>query len=249
MCIYYDSSCIATFSNLIDSRVHSHYFMQIVISLDKSFQIAFDGVVIESQNVLIDTAVKHQLDGQNNWQFYLLIDPNSQLGNKIRKKRLKNCGFSFLEEESSQQLKTILNDFDRQTESKHDFKRLLFELECILLTGCEQHHGLDSRVIKVRKILSTCDLNKITVTKLCKMVFLSESRLSHLFKDEMGISISSYLLSLKLRRAMELVQLGRSCTDAAYEAGFSDSAHLSRTFKKNFGISPKNLKAKVAMPC
>jgi AraC-like DNA-binding protein len=34
---------------------------------------------------------------------------------------------------------------------------------------------------------------------------------------------------------------GRSRTEAAHETGFADSAHLSRTFRQMFGISPAML--------
>ena len=34
---------------------------------------------------------------------------------------------------------------------------------------------------------------------------------------------------------------GGSWTEAAHEAGFADSAHLSRTFKRMFGMNPATL--------
>ena len=34
---------------------------------------------------------------------------------------------------------------------------------------------------------------------------------------------------------------GSSLTEAAHEAGFADSAHLSRTFRATFGIAPSFL--------
>ena len=34
---------------------------------------------------------------------------------------------------------------------------------------------------------------------------------------------------------------GGSWTESAHEAGFADSAHLSRTFKRMFGMNPATL--------
>lgn len=243
MHIYHDSSSIAIFSDLVDSHVHSHYFMQVAISLDESFNVTFNGKTHETESVLIDMDVKHQLQGKNTWQLYLLIDPNSRLGKKIRENLLKGSDFAFLDSKKLNRVKTLLKDFDYRMEDTKAFNKLMGEVQKVLFTDYrDEQYDQDPRIMKVREILSSCELNKITVTELSKMVFLSESRLSHLFKKVMGISFSSYLLYLKLKKAMELVQLGRSCTDAAYEAGFSDSAHLSRTFKQKFGMSPKNLK-------
>lgn len=42
-------------------------------------------------------------------------------------------------------------------------------------------------------------------------------------------------------RAVELFVGGVSLTEAAHGAGFSDSAHLSRTFRRMFGVSAASL--------
>ena len=42
-------------------------------------------------------------------------------------------------------------------------------------------------------------------------------------------------------RALELFVEGASLTDAAHGAGFADSAHLSRTFRRMFGINAASL--------
>jgi len=49
-------------------------------------------------------------------------------------------------------------------------------------------------------------------------------------------------LWLRLMRAVERFAAGASLTDAAHEAGFADSAHLSRTFRRMFGIAAGSLR-------
>jgi AraC-like DNA-binding protein len=55
-----------------------------------------------------------------------------------------------------------------------------------------------------------------------------------------GIPVRRYLLWLRLRDAVEQVFNGMSFTYAAHHAGFSDSAHLSRTFKQMSGMTLTN---------
>lgn len=97
----------------------------------------------------------------------------------------------------------------------------------------------DSRIEHVLSLLKEeCD-QVPQVPELAGEVGLSESRLQHLFKEYLGLSISKYSLWQRIKEAMRLViQEGRDLTYAAHEAGFADLAHLSRMFKRYFGYSP-----------
>jgi AraC family transcriptional regulator len=46
----------------------------------------------------------------------------------------------------------------------------------------------------------------------------------------------SVAASLRIERAVQLYAGGRSLTEAAHQAGFADSAHFSRTFRRTFGL-------------
>ncbi|MGA9918254.1 MAG: AraC family transcriptional regulator [Paraburkholderia sp.] len=76
---------------------------------------------------------------------------------------------------------------------------------------------------------------------LADMCGLSESGLAHLFAAVTGSSISQYLLWVKMRKAAEMFVENVKLTEVAHVIGFSDSAHLSRTFKKYFSITPSFL--------
>ena len=70
---------------------------------------------------------------------------------------------------------------------------------------------------------------------------VSESWLSHHFGDRVGVPIRRYVLWRRLRLAIKAALDGDSLTDAAHAAGFSDSAHLTRTFRETFGVAPSFL--------
>lgn len=72
-------------------------------------------------------------------------------------------------------------------------------------------------------------------------VGLSESRLAHLFAEELGLPFRTYVAWLRLRRAAGSLQAGASITTAAHDAGFADSAHFTRTFRRMFGIVPSDI--------
>jgi AraC-like DNA-binding protein len=69
-------------------------------------------------------------------------------------------------------------------------------------------------------------------------VGLSASRVTHLFRDQVGISLRAYRSWVRFLLAAEALRDGASLTDAAHRAGFADVAHLHRTFRHHFGLQP-----------
>jgi AraC-like DNA-binding protein len=80
-----------------------------------------------------------------------------------------------------------------------------------------------------------------SLDRLAAVSGLSRSRLMHLFTESVGVPIRPYLLWLRLQRAACDVMNGASVTDAAQNAGFSDAAHLTRTFRRMLGTTPSDL--------
>lgn len=69
----------------------------------------------------------------------------------------------------------------------------------------------------------------------------SPQHFSRVFNKQVGISVPAYVRWARLRLIARSLAAGRTLTDAAHEAGFSDSAHLSRTFHETFGVRPSDL--------
>ncbi|PID53099.1 MAG: hypothetical protein CSA58_03420 [Micrococcales bacterium] len=72
-------------------------------------------------------------------------------------------------------------------------------------------------------------------------VALSARQLRRLFVADVGIPFRRYVLWRRVCRAVLTVQDGTDLTTAAATAGFADSAHFSRTFRKTFGLNPSQV--------
>jgi AraC family transcriptional regulator len=76
---------------------------------------------------------------------------------------------------------------------------------------------------------------------VAKTVFLSPSRFTHLFREEVGVPFRRYVLWRKFTRAVLLIGRGATLSAAAHLSGFADSAHLTRTGYQMFGVAPSVL--------
>ena len=79
----------------------------------------------------------------------------------------------------------------------------------------------------------------ITVDDLARMFYVSNSTVSHLFKEKMGVSIYRYVTQRRLIAAKSLILEGKLMEDVAREVGFADYSTFYRAFKQEFGISPR----------
>lgn len=115
---------------------------------------------------------------------------------------------------------------------------ILTDLVQELVPDMEPLPSADARIAALLDRLRALPEKRVTLRKLAEEAGLSESRLTHLFKQQTGVPIRRYLLWLRLNDAMDKAMAGATLTEAAHMAGFSDSAHLSRTCQEMFGINP-----------
>lgn len=100
---------------------------------------------------------------------------------------------------------------------------------------------LDPRITTVLTRVQASDDLRVSLSAAAEMAFLSPSRFAHLFKQQMGLPFSRYMLWRKLTRAMLAIGSERTIADAAHAADFADAAHLTRTFYQMVGMAPSVL--------
>lgn len=78
----------------------------------------------------------------------------------------------------------------------------------------------------------------ITVEELASVAGLSPAHFARAFKEQTRETPHGYIVRRRLERARELLARGLSISDAALASGFCDQAHLSRMFRRRFGVTP-----------
>ena len=94
----------------------------------------------------------------------------------------------------------------------------------------------DSREPLIRELLESG--RDLTLTDLARELGTSYFWASRLMSDVFGMSLRDYKSWQKLQRVFHLLHSKRSITEIAHAAGFTDSAHLSRTYQRWFGQPP-----------
>jgi two-component system response regulator YesN len=104
------------------------------------------------------------------------------------------------------------------------------------------------KVTQIRPAINYIDANydkHITLADIAKASHLSVSRLAHIFKEQMGITIIDYLTSVRIERAKQmLLATEQSCTEICFQVGYNNQSYFSRTFKDLVGMTPRQFRTR-----
>jgi two-component system response regulator YesN len=109
------------------------------------------------------------------------------------------------------------------------------------------YHALDSgRTRRLKPAIDYIDRNysqKIGLADVAKAAYLSVSRLGHLFKEQMGMTVIDYLTRVRIDHAKHLLlATDDSCTQICFESGYNNQSYFCRTFKEIVGMTPRQFR-------
>jgi len=231
----------------VEAKEHKHNAIQIVWPSANS-----NVTLLETQittPLVIASDIEHRLVMQAGW--VILVEPQSWLG-VLLSDYLQEAKFREITDLAyfcSEKIQLIVDSGTPITL----LTPLLLALNINWQQTTEplniQGQQIDHRIKQLLNKLNNCfgseclKPNRWRAHEVASELAISESRFLHLFRQEMGIAWRPYLLWRRLLCAVEAIKHGRNATEAAYLAGFSDSAHLSRTFHNLFGMTLRDAKS------
>lgn len=241
--IFFWSGRVLVLGPIADLEIHAHHAVQAAVSPVGPFEIVIEDETVRTRAVLIEADRPHRLDSLGRDVAVFLIEPESVDAGRLRRGCLSTCGHHVVGPATADpvaEMVAILNRSDVGCgEASRCFERMLE----LWGGGPEPPPARDERIDDAVALIRALPEKKISLGELASHVHLSESRFIHLFTEQVGIPPRRYLLWARLMDALEASFRGDTLTGAAHNAGFADSAHLSRTFRRMFGRAPSFLSA------
>ncbi len=148
-----------------------------------------------------------------------------------------------------------LTDMQEELESSRfgrDVEVLLLAGECLLelnRAACEREsREKDTLYGKILVYIDDHLFEGLSLEKLSEVFFVSRYYISHLFKENMGLSVHRYILKKRLSLCREAILSGENITRVYLSFGFLDYSAFYRAFKKEYGLSPREFKSRYGSP-
>ena len=219
---------------------HSHHAIQIVISLDEPFAICgHHEEWRQGRGMIVRPDAVHSFDCNGAFGAMLFVDPESSEGAWLQ--TLLTHDITIVPDARLASSVSELRMFAEQPFASMEVGPLIRHCVHALSPGPPPMRSLDPRITKVLNGIQASDDLRVSLDTAAGMAFLSPSRFAHLFKEQVGLPFSRYMLWRKLTRAMLAVGSERTIADAAQAADFADAAHLTRTFYQMVGMAPSVL--------
>ncbi len=222
--LFFEKTYIVVVPTFKETLVHRHNMLHVFFG-NGDLLLSVGGKDVRGNVIILENDVEHKApDGQI--AFFLFVDPTSHFAQVLRGNFLKG------------QLAVALNlsgvTFDKQSLTEEIIKKTVFDFAGEVQLS---KLNLDERILQILHNIDSFKHLGERVSEIAEKYCYSESYLTHLFKNETGITLKSYLLMRQFEYVWREVVKGRSLTEASMDAGFSSPSHFSDVCRKLTGIS------------
>jgi AraC-like DNA-binding protein len=220
------------------SPIHAHHAIQITIALSGTLMLADERIELAARCLAVAADAPHRIESRGVLGF-VFVEPESPLGRILSARLFADGRLAAIEDgHFLEALQALSGAFDGLS---RDDLLVMAERALAFLVPLPAAATPDARIDRIIERATMHPDRPLTETAAAAGVYLSPERLRHLFVEETGLAFKTYLLWRRLVRALDHYATGASLTEAAHAAGFADSAHFSRAFKRTFGLPATTL--------
>lgn len=215
------------------SRAHAHHWWHLVLPRKGSLRV--EGPEEDSHvvpGVLTPPNLRHAIEAEGEIAI-LFVEPDSQHGRSLAAAHPDPTLRVLTETEAA-----ALHGALQEAPSEAVLDTLLRTLEAPPPPPAKKHPPVARVVRFLEKAPADAD---VSLEALAERAGLSPGRLMHAFTEHVGLPIRPFIRWLRLRRAAAALLDGATAAEAAHGAGFADAAHMTRTFREMFGVTPSEL--------
>ena len=223
-----------------DPEMHRHSAAHILISLKGPVRFQVDGQEMTGFGAVIPSGLPHTVCGAPDEEgkpfsmpslLLFLFDETTFVAQCIRESRL-------ITEKQAQTVLQWYRDMREAADAAAAYPSFLRKVLKELGLSDSLQAGGGERLRRTQVYIDEHIGSDMTVASIASHFCMSESRFSHLFRKEAGMSVANYLVFRKLYFTYLGLMKGKNITTAALDAGFSDPSHFAATNKRMFGIPP-----------
>ncbi len=212
--------------------IHRHLASHIAFGIKSDLTCVVGEDTFRCRGVIIASDIEHTIFAEAGDMLLFLLDTTSERARFVQKNYLCEKEYSLLDAATVRQMSSIWE------KCMDDLKLADKKLLAVLGIDDSKEVVVVERIQKVLSCLEASNyIGENIMEKLCDVACLSKSRLSHLFKEQMGIALGRYLVLAKMKKGYLHYCSTGNITEAALNAGFDSPSHFAATCKRMFGIS------------
>lgn len=213
-------------------QMHRHLAVHLLFAVKGELCCKVGSSQIWAKAICIASDEEHTAYSLEGEMLMFLFDETGMCAKRLQERFLKGKGYAVLENETAEMVRSLWMEYGGELE-KFDQKALEM---CRL---CPESAGIyDERIREVLELVRELEtIPPDIMVLLSQKACLSQSRLSHLFRENVGVALNRYLVLEKMRKAYQYYQNSHNITESSMRAGFASPSHYAATCKRMFGIS------------
>ena len=234
--------------NIPASKEHCHSEVSIGViesgtSLVKCQGTNFD--VGHNHVVIFPPKVMHQCTPRDIkvWKFKTLYIDNHWLESVFSQDTVISVAIKNLNSANIKKIKAFFSFLESKASSLEKETKLITTLADIFsFTDTALYPMLSSNrndaVYSLRNYLEKHYLENITLDEMTDLSGITKYHLIRLFQKSYAMTPHAYLMQLRINHAQMMLKKGKDIAYVAYEVGFYDQSHFSKSFKAYCGVTP-----------